>query len=215
MEPLLVTARLATAYTANDPWSPSLDGLLAYWQLREQLGEEEFALGSTGHREVIDAALPLGREAHGDWWWWQCSAPLAEVRAEFMRYTHRRFDDQYAATMVQARKVETGAGPYKAYRMGHTMRVTDALHWHCIGDAAGIRRLLRLCGTIGRGHTHGYGEVREWLVEPGGDKEMARFHRPLPVEFAMKHGRSGPALQWGLRPPARAPERQTLCVMPG
>lgn len=214
MEPLVVTAKLATAYTANDPWSPSLDGLLAYWQLREQLGEEEFALGMTGHRPVVEAQLPLGREGYGDWWWWQCSTPLVETVAEFMRYTHRRFDDYAAVDRVTTRRVETASGPYKEYRIGQTMRVTDAIRWHCIGDAVEIRRLLRLCGTLGRGHTHGYGEVREWLVEDGGDEQLARFHRPLPVEYAMRNGRSGTTLRWGIRPPGRVPEHQTICVMP-
>src|SRR5690606_41719173 len=56
-EPLTVTAHLATAYSSVDSWSPSLDGILAYWWLREQLGDEEFALGMSGHR-------PLRSEEH-------------------------------------------------------------------------------------------------------------------------------------------------------
>src|SRR5690606_581961 len=50
MQPLVVTAYLANAFASPDPWSPALEGILAYWWLRETLGEEEFALGMSGQR---------------------------------------------------------------------------------------------------------------------------------------------------------------------
>lgn len=211
---LIVTAHLATAYTAADPYSPSLDGILAYWALREQLGEAEFALGTSGHRPLVEAALPLERETWGDTYWWQCSSPRVAVSAEFLRHTHRRFDDEHALSRVDpaVRKVLTAGGAFKNYRNGHVGRVAAALRWHCVGDGDAIARLLRRCGNIGRGVTHGYGQVREWAVESGGDVALARFGRPLPVDFALAHDVTGPVLDWGLRPPGRA--HRVRCVMP-
>lgn len=216
MTPLLVTAHLHTAYTASDPWSPALDGILAYWQVRQQLGEEEFALGTSGHRPLITPELPLRREEDGDGnWWWCASSPQGQVVREFARHTHRRFDDQHERFLpAKTGKVLTAGGAYKIYRNRDTMRVVPAVRWHCIGDADAIRALLAGVTNIGRGSTHGNGLVTHWTVEEGGDAEKARFGRPLPVAFAEAHGITGPRMVWGIRPPGRAPEHRTLCVIP-
>lgn len=220
MKPLVVTAHLATAYSAADPWSPSLDGILAYWWLREHLGEEEFALGMSGHREQVDPVLPLGREEYDGLWWWQCSSPITEPRQRFQRYFHKRFDNQYAVDMLPEKtgKVLTAGGPFKEFRNPRYMTVAPEVHWHCIGDADEIRRLLRLCYNIGFGYTKGYGQVMHWTVEESGDAHIARFHRPLPVEFAAEHrddvGTGSTVMTWGYRSPGRDPANQTLCVMP-
>lgn len=216
MIPLLVTAELANGYSAADPWSPALDGILAYWALREQLGEEEFALGMSGARPLLDPVLPLGRETHGDDWWWQCSSPIVDPAGEFVWWFHRRFDDAQAARHLPegTRGILTAGGPYKVYRNRRTMRIARAVQWHCLGDAPEITRLLARCAQIGFGHTKGLGVVRGWRVEPGGDADIARFHRPLPVGFAAQHGISGIAHEYGIRPPGRAPEHRRQCVMP-
>ena len=39
MKPLRIVARLSQGYSAADVWSPALEGILAYWALREQRGE--------------------------------------------------------------------------------------------------------------------------------------------------------------------------------
>lgn len=215
-EPLVVTAYLATAYSAADPWSPSLDGILAYWAAREQLGEEAFALNATGAAGYTDIALPLGREEQGGWWWWQCSSPVAvNPRERFTRHFHRRFDADEASRRTRgANRVETKGGPYKEFRNPRLMTVAEALRWHVIGEAGEIHRLLRYCAHVGFGHTKGYGQVERWDVAPGGDERLARFLRPLPVAFARLHGISGMELTWGIRPPGRAIEHQTRCVMP-
>lgn len=216
MEPLIVTAHLRSAYAAADPWSPSLEGILAYWALREQLGEEAFSLGMTGHRPLIEPILPLGREEREGDWWWQCSMPLVASAARFHRYTHRRLDLGHAVDRVSERvnAVETKGGPYKAYRNRETVTVARRIAWHCIGERGGVERLLQRCRNVGRGITHGGGEVLRWSVERGGDPAVARFRRPLPVDFALAHGITGPVLDWGIRPPGRAPEHRRRCVMP-
>lgn len=219
MEPLLVTARLAQGYSSSDPWSPSLDAILAYWRLREVLGEEEFVLGMTGHRQLVVADLPLARESWGDWWWWQCSSPLPVGGGEvgrFERHYHRRFDDAQAYRYAPegTRAVMTAAGPYKAFRHRRQVVICEAVQWHAIGDASEVRRLLRRCDYIGHGIGRGWGEVVEWSVEPGGDERLARHHRPLPYGYAVEHGLRGAPLEWGLVPPGRDPRSRTLCVMP-
>ena len=218
MEPLRVRAHLANSFSAADPWSPSLDGILAYYQLRERLGEEEFALGMTGHRPLVTPDdLPLERVTWGEQWWWATSAPIVAVAARYTRHFHRRFDADQAERYLdpRVRRVQVSAGPYKAYRHARTHTVTRQIVWHCIGDGAEIRRLLRLCTAVGFGRGQGYGTVTGWTVTAeGADETLARFWRPLPADYAAAHGVDGPRLAWGIRPPGRMPENRTLCVMP-
>lgn len=216
MNALRIVARLSQGYSANDAWSPAIEGILAYWALREELGEEEFALGMSGQRHFVEATnLPLGREEHGGTWWWQASAPIAARDIRFERHIHRRFDDNYERYIREGvRRVETSAGPFKAYRNRRLVTLAPEVTWHAIGEAGEVRRLLARCTFIGHGVGHGWGEVTAWEVTEDGDEALARFHRPLPEPFAREHGIDGVPMRWGIRPPGRAAEHQLLCVMP-
>lgn len=216
-EPVIVTAHLANGFAHNDPWSPSIDGVLGYWALREKLGDEQFAcqqIDSSAMRPV--EGLPLGVERHGDWWWYQASAPIYQGRTEFLRYFHRRFDMQHAERYMKPKKgrVDIKCGPFKVYRLSAKITVCDRVEWHCIGDLGEIERLLRRCSAIGYKIGAGNGWVLHWEVRAGGDPNLARYFRPLPVEFADLHGIGGIRLEWGIRPPVRIRENQTLCIMP-
>lgn len=213
--PMLVSAHLAQGYVTSDPWSPALDGILAYWALREQLGEEEFALGGTGYRPLVEAELPLAREQFGDAWWWCVSSPIEPggARQVFERWYHRRFDDDRAVRYLPAKttRIETAAGPYKNYRNRALARLVPRLVWAAIGDSGEVERLLRRCTSIGQGLARGWGVVTRWEVEPAGEaaRELALTHRPLPVGVP---GAQGIELEWGIRPPGRA--HRIACVMP-
>jgi CRISPR type IV-associated protein Csf3 len=218
LEPLIVTAHTPAGYTRSDPWSPSLDGILAYWALRERVGDEEFALGSTGQIPVVDIDLPLGREEWNGLWWWQCSSPVEGPLSQvFARHIHRRFDDQNERYLDERVKtVVTKGGPYKVARLRREVRLVPWVRWHVVGNAAEIQRLLRRCTTIGRGSARGSGEVAMWEIHEGDEETYfrARFRRPLPVGFAEEQGVTGLVSRYGIRPPARAPERQMECVLP-
>lgn len=215
LEPLVVTAHLPHGFVATDPWSPAIDAILAYWALYAQLGEEALALNLPGTPAFVEAELPLGREVWGDLWWWQCSAPLYDQAAPLhVTHYHRRFDAQAAETRTTAGRVEVRGGPYKALRQQTQTRLAPQIAWHCIGDAEEIRRLLRRCDAVGALRGQGYGVVTRWTVEPGGEEALARFQRPLPVDFATERGISGSVLRWGIRPPGWLPQHKTLCVLP-
>lgn len=222
MQPLLVTAHLRHGYLENDPWSPSLDGILAYWLLREQLPEEAFVEGAAGYGPLIEADLSavLAREEDGEGhWWWCCSSPrhVGPVVRGFIWF-HRRFDAGEAVDRVDpaVRRVETKGGAYKNYRQRRTFVTTLALQWHAIGNPDQIRRLLRRCTHVGHMAGAGFGEVVRWEVTgEGADARLARLHRPVPAAYAVAHGVDGMVLDWGIRPPGRRPEHRALCVMPG
>lgn len=219
LTPLLVTAHTPAGYASNDHWSPSLDGIIAFWQLREQLGEEEFALGMTGQRPLTPPDdLPLARESFGPDWWWLCSSPIRDLQAEYLHYYHRRFDalpaERFADTGRSGR-VAVSSGPYKNYRIARTVHVAPAVSWHCIGDQAEITRLLRRCSAIGSGVGSGMGRVTRWTVtEDQADEALARYYRPLPAGYAEQQGIDGMRLQWGIKPPGRVRENRCLAVLP-
>lgn len=218
MQALKITAELMTGFASSDPWSPAIDGILAYQFMREKLGDEEFSVRShrSDKQEVVEG-LPLGVERHGDLWWYQCSFPEYTSVAEVTRHTHRRFDarqaEKYWGTPGKSGKVLVAAGPYKNARLKVRQHVTPRVSWHCIGDQAEIERLLARVTHIGARIGAGYGRVRRWVVEPSDCEHAARFRRGLPVAFASEHGLEGMQVIHGIRPPARHPDNKTLCVM--
>jgi len=223
VEPLIVTARLRNGFAASDSWSPALDAILGYWLLRERLGEAAFTAGAAYSAALGPVeGLPLERIDHGDWWWYACSSPIYTEAAQTLRYYHRRFDAQYSErhAAITRKRVEVKAGPYKASRLSEVVHTCPDVRWHVIGDAAEITRVLRRCTAIGARVGAGFGAVAEWEVSESGfttddmAADLARRHRPVPVEYARQNGIVGPEMIWGLRPPARLRGNQTLCVMP-
>lgn len=207
MEPLIVTAHLRNGFSAAEPWSPALDGILGYWLLREKLGPDEFFVQAA--RPDLREPLPrlpleVQESGYGEWWY-AASIPLYEAQREFIQYYHRRFDAHLAERYMVPTKgrVNTKAGPYKAFRLYERVRLTDRVQWHVVGDAGEIRRLLARCTNIGSKASQGRGRVASWEVSAGGDSEKARYLRPLPAEFAEAMGIRGFRIRWGLRPPVR------------
>lgn len=216
METLIVTARLRNGFAASDPWSPSIDGILAYWMLREQLGEAAFTAGAAdpGSLHPVEG-LPLERIEHQGLWWYACSSPIYDEVAQSLRYYHRRFDARAAERYADVgRRVDVKSGPYKSSRLSQVVHTCAAVQWHVMGDADRIRHLLRRCAAIGAKINTGFGAVAEWTVSPGGEAEIARRRRPLPADYASQHGIEGPVMRWAIRPPSRLRGNQTECVMP-
>lgn len=217
MTPLVVTARLVNGVAASDPWTPTIDGILAYWAMLERLGPESFALGQALSDLPPVDGLPLEIIHHGAPWWYACSLPLYREVAQAVRPYSRRFDRQMAEKHLlygKSGRVETKAGPYKEARLSVLQRITPSISWHVIGEGEEIRRLLRRCHWIGKYRSSGFGEVSAWFVETGGDPEIARHHRPLPVEYATLVGIDGITMPAGYRPPIHSPRNQTMCVLP-
>lgn len=212
MTPLRIVAHTPTGIARSDPWSPSLEGVLAYWWMKAHLDEEAFALGAAGYGAVLDADLPLGREHDGDTWWWQCSSPIVAPVGEHRRHFHRRFDVDAATRFTSVGRVEVKAGPLKNMRKEMIVTLTPTVTYHAIGHRAGVEQLLRRCTQLGALVGRGSGRVTRWVVTEDGEADLARFARPLPAAFAARHGREGLALDWGLRPPGR--RHRSACVMP-
>lgn len=215
MRPLKITARLVNGFVASDPWSPSIDGIIAAAVMRERLGEDYVYSGARPSQMQPVEGLPLARVEHGDLWWYAASFPIYEVVAREHFNFHRRFDDRYAVDMLpHVKKVGISAGSYKNCRLRETRMITREIVWHVIGDAAEIRRLLGSISAVGGSRGRGRGEVAEWSVTDEGDARAARLYRPLPRSYAEAHGVTGPLMPAGIRPPSWLPCNILECVMP-
>lgn len=216
MTPIAITAHLYSGFVASDPWSPAIDGILAYWHIREQLSEAEFSLRS-GRNDLMEpvADLPLEIVRHENLWWYASSSPIYTQQAEVRRYLHRRFDQAHAEKYLPdgQRKVQVQAGPYKNARMAAMHHITDRVTWHVIGDLSAIERLLKRCSHVGAKVGAGFGRVRRWSYAEG-DPEIARHWRPLPVAYALEQQLDGDVMDWGIRPPVRLACNTVSCVMP-
>lgn len=216
MTPLKITCALRNGFAANDPWSPSIDGILGYFLRREQLGEERFAVTSIDSSSMTPVDdLPLAKiEWNGDWWY-RCSSPVYASQAEFLRYYHRRFDAAAAVVYLQPQraKLETRCGPFKNYRLSARVIVTPEVVWYAVGDQAEVERLLRRCSAIGGKIGAGFGRVKAWRVEKA-DSAAMTMQRPVPAGYAREHGIDGIEMAWSYRPPGRIAINQGICVMP-
>lgn len=216
LEPIEITAHLRTGFAAADPWSPAIDGILAYFAMRARLGPEAFAINQ-GHDYQMGpvTGLPLEVVEHGGWWWYAASSPRYELKAAARRPLHRRFDQAAAERHLPdgVKKVQTAAGAYKNARMHVEQRITDRVVWHVVGDGEAIAELLEGCTHVGAKCGAGFGRVRRWSFAPG-DAAEARRHRPVPEDYAEAEGIEGEIMDWGIRPPVRIPMNRCLCVMP-
>ncbi len=217
MKNLLITAHLKNGIIAGDRWSPSLDSILAYWHLKNTLTDAEFVAGCAnidGGVDIIDD-LPVGIEKYGTNWWYQVSSPITTISHKNEIHTHRSFDNLHAEKYMLPKRgrIMVQAGQYKNKRTKYEITITDKIIWHIVGYQDRINRLLEQCTHLGARIGSGYGSVLRWEIIENGDINIARFKRPLPVDFANKHSITGIKMEWGYRPNVRKQVNQTLCMM--
>lgn len=217
MEPIKITAKV-NSFMASDPWTPSIDSIIAYWSLFEKLGAEEFHLAAS-RRDLLTPIneLPLERFEWGDHWWWKCSSPVYEVSQENIKNIHRRYDRHEAETYMKPKKgnIPVQAGPYKNFRGSYKQIITDSVNWFVVGDQSEIERLLKRCTNIGAKTGAGHGLVKEWIIEKDHEATLKWARRPTPLKYMKgSHIETPNVLDWAYKPPFRLPENKTLCAMP-
>lgn len=211
MKPLEITAHLVAGYSSKDPWSPSLDGALAYVEMRRRLGDDFAASSAIPSSLRPVEGLPLEVCRWGDQWWYAASSPIiVGLHGRDRRFFHRRFDDRHERYLPSGvKKVMTAAGPYKTTRLFDVHVICRALRWHVIGERTRIEDMLTEIDQIGGRRGVGYGRVERWQIEDG-NARIARGHRPLPADLQEVQGSQ--VMPWGLVPPGRATIAE--CVMP-
>lgn len=224
MDPLIVTAHLSTGTLAVfEDHSPALDSLLE-WLLLDRLGlaaPNPTPSEVDASRPIVAEQMPLAQGSLLGDWYWQTSGPCYQVHGESTERFRKRWqpgvDTPEPAWGRRKPKVETSQGPEKSYDLPLYVRNTQAVHWYCVGDRAGIEDLLGGCTGLGKKRAYGYGQVNRWEVKPHEhDWHLWRDNilmRPVPAAAIDRTADFG-ILQWGWRPPAWLPANRVLCAMP-
>ena len=215
MTALLVTAHLERGLSASDRWSPSLDSILAYFQLRDKIGIEQFNIEQSLNQQTDFTELPLEKVKGGEHWWYACSSPFYDASHEINRAFFKKFNiDSSLLIERKVKTIELTKNQFKNYSLAFKEIVTKKISWHCIGDADEIERLLSQCQQIGAQRGKGLGYVEKWTIEDTGDAEKAKFSRAIPATFAEQNGINGIKCWRGFRPCFRIESNQALCVLP-
>lgn len=206
--PLTITAHTPAGFSAGDPWSPTLDGMLAWVFMKRLLGPD---FGTNLDLRPV-TGLPLAVEAFGDQWWYACGLPEFTPLHQRDKHLHRRFNAEDAERfLVGKRRIETAMGAHKNLRKPRLVNVAGTVTWRAVGDPAAIRNLLTEIPAIGLGWSRGLGQVTRWTVAEGFEGTLRRW---VPADYARAHGITGRQIMHGLRPPARLPENRVLSVLP-
>ncbi len=215
MKPLLIKANLERGFSANDAWSPAIDGIIAYFQLRERMGDQAFHLSSALNEQSIVDDLPLKKVFHADKWWWACSSPEYDLKHEIVRAFYKKFNIDTSLIIKQkAKSIDLTKGQFKNYSTFFREIITKQVSWHVIGDEDEIKRILSMCRQIGAQRGKGMGVVESWSVTDSSDVRKAMFNRPIPVDAAEHNNVIGIKAWRGFRPSVRIAENQALCILP-
>lgn len=203
MEPLRVTAKLLTGQLASLDRLFALDSILAWAWMMENHPERMMVPPGA---DLIDPVLPLEKripEHDPLAWYWVCSFAQFQADKEYVRHYHKRFDLEREANLDlrgRSGKLNPALGPTKNYRKPQVILSVPELVWYCKGDKEKIRRLLDSILSMGQNKSHGWGMIREWIVEPW-PKDWSekgpegKLTRPIPVP-------ADEAESWqGIRPP--------------
>lgn len=218
IQPLRIIATLADGRVAgNDPWFP-LDALLAASWLKINVPE---LIGTpiTDFNNVIEADLPLKKLGDGDDWYWACSFNRGVKLGEYIKYYHKRFDDQLEQYLTpHAKKIDVQRGKFKAGRIPLTVMLFDRLIWYAVGDADAIRTLCSRVTHIGKKPSQGFGVVAEWQVEPWPEDwsiidSAGNLTRAIPTAQPGTPP-SGRIEHCPIRPPYWLVTRRRLCYIP-
>lgn len=221
MQPLRITAVMQDGRVAGtEPWFP-LDSMLASVWIRRNYPELAY-LPITGENPIIDAELPFERRGHGDDWYWACSFNQGVKLGEYIRYWHKRQDDQFEQYIDfggKRGKIDTKSGRYKGYRMPLVIQLFDRLVWYAVGDLDAVKDLCSGIITIGKKGSQGLGYVDYWTVDPWRDdwSEVGPSGQIIMRALPLREGDplpKGRIARHGVRPPYWEPSRSRLCMMP-
>lgn len=156
MTPLCITAQLRGPVSMSRPIA--MDALLA-WAFVQRL--------DVGPDDPVDITIPVAMSECGRFH--MCSHSVGEVEEMDMRHINRRpiVEEAQMLAADNVRTINTINGPSKGRRFPTEVAFMrgDVLRWYCIGDAPGIRELLRGVTHVGGRRSVGVGAVVSWSVD--------------------------------------------------
>lgn len=248
-QPLRVTARLAEQIIYFGD-GLHLDSILAWAAFMRLPRDARESLPPVDLCDFpIDIELPLARwrvpcsdpstladarllDADGMIWGWRATAALADWELKSSAEWRRKPPLGEYMRHTSEKRMETGAGPYKAYNVSVPTVFAHSVSWECVGDIDAVRLLLSDIHCLGKKHQRGSGRLLQrddgspqWDVEPvdgGADHgiEIAAdghlLARAMPAEYVTGRGlRTGGTIMISVRAPYHHYSRRCWGHAPG
>lgn len=162
---LVVTAKMITPTSFIDPIH--LDAILLFEYCRRT--DKDFKnrnLNIDDFEYPID--FPVKRIEFGDDdWFYACSDAIYTIDKVTKGYWNRRTDDKNFENVCGVeKKINTGSGSFRNYRMPIIENLCKEFKWYIVGDKEQIESLLKSIKCVGKkAIAQGIGEVNEWIVE--------------------------------------------------
>ena len=213
--PLRIRAYLVTP-VISDEYLP-LDGVLYYHQVRSQYGARDVTYPNQSDVcEGGDVSLPiLKTHTDSDMWFYASSfAQWPDHTVQDKQFFSKVFNQKRQHYLTGKQKtVMNKSGAYKGYRIPVYTFSAQFVDWYVCGNRDQIELLLSHCHFIGKKSVQGYGQVREWQIDPWPEDWSVRgpqnkLMRNVPLD------QSKPGFLYGIRPSYWHPKHQFITKMP-
>ena len=213
MQTLKVIAYISSGIDTSNPWSPSLDGILASAYLEHKLGTDKFNIDMALNKQSTVANLDIAK-SEGDEWFYLCSSPIFAVDQSQTFTQYKRFNhDEHDLIKMKAKQLQLTKGVHKNTAWNANVKYCEKVEWHVASNKDYVLSLLQDVTHIGANRAAGYGKVDKWAVEEGEDL-LARYYRPLPLNNTICDDLKYHKMWWGYRPSVRIKSNQAYCNMP-
>jgi CRISPR type IV-associated protein Csf3 len=167
MQNLKITAKMFTATSFIDP--PNLDALLLYEysrQFDEKFFYRNIHIDDFDYPEGFENVIKKVEFDETDWFY-ACSDCQYIIDKVTTGFWNRRTDDiQLDYIYNHKKKLDTGRGFFRNYRMPLILNYVKEFVWYIVGDWNNIKFLTDNITNLGKKHTsQGSGTVKEWIIE--------------------------------------------------
>ena len=223
-QPFQITFHLQAPVVLGSPWL-MFDGIISHLIFRERLSQDYYTLPSKEPVTIHDQQLikPIKRSRtygaadNGD----LIHASVAQFDIPASQAgtvtVYKRFDEAHCHEIAtEQRKINVGAGHYRAYMMRLPYLPARSATFYCNGDLAEVLRLIGYLPGLGKKTAYGYGMIRSVSVEETPeDYSLVKdgvAMRPLPCSFGYE---SDEKMYLAWKAPYWSKQNVTVCVPPG
>jgi len=219
-EPFKVTCKLMDGRINSADGIINLDAILYHaWFMKHEPGILDGTKEkTTGKAKHLNFGIPVTRLPDNRY---AASCGFYRQYSQHIEYWNKRPDFTSAINgryLASGGKIDTGAGPLKAYHFPQVIRTVSDIEFYGVGTISKIRELLSYIHAIGKKPAAGWGQVREWIVEPFPEDWSTAgkygLMRPMPVESYKPDRHDYQIMECALLPPYWKTDKTELCYMP-
>lgn len=186
MTNLRVIANMFTPMVFID--NPNLDAVLLYEYCRQNDPKFYTRNINAGDDFEYPEDFPLKKIEFGNTWFYACSNALYKIDKTKRSYWNRRADDRMLEKRLDSnKKIRTGSGSMKNYRIPMNTNLVKTFTWYCVGDKKQIKDLLSNIKYLGKKRSQGKGQIKNWLVSEIENDcsifENGKLIKTVPIEY--------------------------------